>query len=443
MNMRVLIISNNSFSNVYNNGKTLEAIFSAFPIDDLAQLFFHEESTPDFLFCKRYWKISELDIIKSIIKKKECIGNKIVQSSETIPRIDEKKYPFALRFIREKTGNYLRNILWRICRWESPALIEWVKSFDPHVVFLVGSSASFTSNVALRISSLINRPLVVYYTDDYLFSLSTTNYIKKREYKRVESLYRKVIEASSAQFVIGELMAKEYSKYFDKEFIPIMNSVPITKYNEYHNNSKIEMAYFGGLHLNRWKMIARLAKLLPNDCSIAVYSAQSSMNEIIRREFKESGVKYKGTLLGDDLKEAMIGADILLHVESDDEKNRRFTRLAVSTKIPEYLITGRPVLGFGPEDVASMKILSDNSVGFVISSDDSDMSVKNLLQGFINDYDKRRAFGRKGYEFAKEKFDIKVNSHNLLRVCQILLKSNMYHEDRVGIIEEKRDEMRK
>ena len=43
----------------------------------------------------------------------------------------------------------------------------------------------------------------------------------------------------------------------------------------------------------------------------------------------------------------------------------------------------------------------------------------------------------------KRNLTLKSTHITLWRVCQILLKSNMYHEDRVGIIEEKRDEMRK
>ena len=74
---RVLIISNNSFSSVYNNGKTLEALFSSFPKDNLAQLYFHEGSVPDFSFCERYWKISEIDLIKSITRGRQSIGYNI------------------------------------------------------------------------------------------------------------------------------------------------------------------------------------------------------------------------------------------------------------------------------------------------------------------------------------------------------------------------------
>ena len=418
---RVLIISNNSFSNVYNNGKTLEALFSAFPKDNLAQLYFHEGSLPDFTYCNKYWKISEMNLIKSFFKRRESIGNEIKKQSSLELTITVNKYPHILHIIKNQTGNLFRDILWTVCRWESPALIRWIKNYNPHVIFFVGSSASFSSKIALRISSLLEVPLAVYYTDDYLFSLPQNNFLQRCAFKRVETLYKKVIDASTAQFAIGSLMSQEYSRHFKKDFIPIMNAVPIMPYKEYQNNHIINMVYFGGLHLNRWRMISRLATLLPNNCNLIVYSAADTIDANIKKVFDKTGVQFKGALSGDVLRLAMIWADILLHVESDDNYNRRFTRLAVSTKIPEYLITGRPILGFGPGEVASMRILSDNGVGIVISSDSDDETVRELLYDFVNNYKKRAEIGLNGYNFAKKEFDIHVNSHRLMNLLSSIV----------------------
>ena len=38
----------------------------------------------------------------------------------------------------------------------------------------------------------------------------------------------------------------------------------------------------------------------------------------------------------------------------------RFTRLSVSTKVPQYLASGRPVLVVGPEDQSSVRALRDS-----------------------------------------------------------------------------------
>ena len=66
---------------------------------------------------------------------------------------------------------------------------------------------------------------------------------------------------SSLCFTIGEMMSKEYSDYFNKDFYSIMNSIEIGDYCENKNNStQLIVSYFGSIHTDRWKMIIRLAE---------------------------------------------------------------------------------------------------------------------------------------------------------------------------------------
>ena len=197
--------------------------------------------------------------------------------------------------------------------------------------------------------------------------------------------------------------------------MPVMNAVPIMEYEPYKKKEYVEIVYFGGLHLNRWRMISRLSSMLPDNCKMSVYTAMENISDDVMFEFKRKGISYNDVLSGNELKEAMRRADVLLHVESDDEKNRRFTRLAISTKIPEYLISGRPILGFGPPEVASMRILSDNKIGMVVSSDDNDLNITKALICFIKDYQMRNDLGLKGYEYAKKEFNMKSISDRLMQ----------------------------
>lgn len=418
---RVLIISNNSFSSVYNNGKTLEALFSSFPKDNLAQLYFHEGSVPDFSFCERYWKISEIDLIKSITRGRQSIGYNIKSSLCEISGSNKSTYPKYLKIIKDKTGNTFRDLLWSFLKWRSPGLLEWINSFEPQVIFFVGSSAKFSSKVAMELSSFLGAPLAVYYTDDYLFSMPQDTLLGKLRYSKVERLYNSVVSKSSACFAIGEMMAGEYSIYFKKPFVPVMNSVPIIPYEGYNYRDKTILSYFGGLHLNRWCMLSRLSLLLPKDCVLDVYTAPENITEEVSKSFKNTGINYKGLLSGDELNMAMRNSDVLLHVESDDRRNRMFTRLAVSTKIPEYLITGRPVIGFGPSEVASMRILSDNKIGYVVSSCDDDRVIMNKLSEIMRDFSGRKEMGERGYQYAKREFDMKLNSEKLKEVLASLI----------------------
>ena len=138
-------------------------------------------------------------------------------------------------------------------------------------------------------------------------------------------------------------------------------------------------------------------------------------------EFERTGVRYCGGVTGKVLKGKIYGSDILLHIESDNKYMRRLTSLSVSTKIPEYLVSGRPILGFGPAEVASMKLLTDNNVGFFISSEDSDSKITEKLSRLIRDFELRKKLGTNGYEYATLNFDNEKVVERLMSLFNNLL----------------------
>lgn len=420
--LKTLIISHNCFSNKRNNGKTLESMFFSFPKESIAQLFFHFEDTIDHDFCNNYFRITEKDVLKSIFIGHQRIGTSEFKKKSIVDSGHKRVSVFYK--VKSLLGPVGRDVIWRIGAWYGKNLQLWLDGFNPNLIFYVGGDSSFSANIAIALSKRLHIPMVSYYTDDYLFSISQDSIKGRHHFKRTKKLYDKVFAHSSALYVIGDYMAKEYRMYFHRDFRPIMNSVVIHPYREYQNHQQITISYFGGLHLNRWMMIVRLASLLPHNAIIHVYSSTNSINEEIAEQFKSHGVIYCGSLQGDDLHKAMQTSDVLLHVESDNMETRRFTRLAVSTKIPEYLISGSPILGFGPKEVASMKILSDNEIGVVIGSDEKDEICANMISHFLNNYDLRKKYGQKGYEYASIHFDKNEISSKLKRELETIINSN-------------------
>ena len=422
--MRILVISHNSFSIKSNNGKTLAAIFSAFDKDDLAQLYFYPQS-PDSDCCSNYFRITDIDIIKYIMRKTFTCGRSISYSNEILKNkvsiTDKKKYSFFSKHALHL--RLFRDLLWKTNIWKTEELIKWCKDFSPDIIFFHAADGGFSHQISRYIAKLLSIPLVVYITDDYVLHMRHNGFFEKIHYFRVRHIMKKTISFSSMCFAIGELMASEYSKYFNKHFEYIMNAadiVPFAASPTYH--SPIIISYFGGLHLNRWKMLVRLANILKEHANLRVYTA-SELTDDIQKSFEIAQIEYCGCVVGDELYNARLKSDILLHVESDDVTNRAHTRLAISTKIPEYLMSGRVILGFGPEEVASMRILKDNNIGVVISSDLSDDAIKKAFLDNFSDNGKCESMRKHAYEYAKEHFDKKNISSNF----RLLLESIVHN----------------
>jgi hypothetical protein len=407
-NCKILIISHNSFSKVFNNGKTLESIFADFNKENLAQIFFSQNEQPDLDYCNHYFKLTDTDVLKSLLSGfsdcghviKECpIDNNLEKTHK--PVSNSKFFNFA-----KSKSNYLtifRDILWSFNSYKSKSLKNWIQNFKPDILFYVGGNYGFSHKIARYLSKEYKLPLVSYFTDDYVIYPISRNFFEYLQHQRIKLFYPKTINHSSICYTIGDLMAKEYSQYFKKEFIPIMNSIEKQEYTQYKPNEKIKMSYFGGLHLNRWQMLIKLASLI-DDVNIDVYSIETPSEEILK-QFEKSKINFKGAVRGENLKQSILSSDILLHVESNDAYYRSLTKLSISTKIPEYLMSGRFILGYGPEDVASMRIISDNQIGKVISSEMSDDKIKIELKSILSDPFLRESVGRKGHDFAIKNYD--------------------------------------
>lgn len=420
--MKVLIISANAFSSITNNGKTIEAIFSSFKTSELFQLF----SRPHDIFINydyalSYYVVSEIDIIKKIINPFSSCGGEAFFYS-----YDQKKLrPF--NFIQKgkiKNWFFLRDLIWSTNLWKSKQLRKWCLDIHPDAVFLVAGNCINVHILGRYISNYLDIPLVTFFTDDYIiYPVVTSLYAKLKKY-RIQQYYLKTVAKSDLLFCIGEIMAKEYSKYYNKKFLHIMNAVDINSYIIPSKKNNIIFSYFGGIHLDRWKMIVKLSELVPSYVTFKVYT-HSVLSDDIISAFKKQHIICFPSIEGDDLKNAMQNSDILLHVESDDMYFRSLTRLSISTKIPEYLISGRMVIGFGPPEVASMKLLSDNNIGLVISSDNDNNYNRIILEHVINDKEYIEKMGQIGYEYAVKNFDKKIISNTLK---ELLLEINKNHE---------------
>ena len=78
-------------------------------------------------------------------------------------------------------------------------------------------------------------------------------------------------------------------------------------------------------------------------------------------------MEYRGSLPAEELRAKMREYDVLVHAEAFDAKSAHATRLSVSTKIPEYLASGVPVLAVGPEQAASIRYIRDARAGAVVT----------------------------------------------------------------------------
>jgi len=125
----------------------------------------------------------------------------------------------------------------------------------------------------------------------------------------------------------------------------------------------LRMRYVGGLHLGRPDVVHTIAMALDGRTShgrawvLELFVPPADIEIARGLERNLVSVRYGGTLSPNQVAQTLVDADALAFVESPLANISRFTRLSVSTKVPQYLASGRPVLVVGPEDQGSVKTL--------------------------------------------------------------------------------------
>lgn len=425
--MKVLIISGNPFSKYLNNGKTYEAIFSSFEKKEICQLFVRpvDLSLIDFDYCNSYYCISDWDIINKLtFKQKEC--GKIITKDNAISLKDQNLY---YNKVHAKSGlsksgllGIARDVVWSTGVWKNKQLKQWLDAEAPDVIFVDGGGDCYIYSICLYIHKYLNIPIVYYVTDDYLLYIERKSICQFIHHYFLNNIIRTIVKKSILCYAIGEIMAREYTNFFKKEFEFIMNSVDILPFSpkEMRKSNKLTISYFGSLGLNRGNMIVRIGELLHGKFNINVYSF--AIADSLLEKFHELGINYAGSVKDKEFEDAIKQSDFLLHVESDKEQDRKFTKLAISTKIPEYLMHSRLIIAYGPPEIASIKLIKDNNIGLYINSTESYAENIRFIDK-LHDENFVNTIILQAYSFAVSNFDKTINSKkirdNFIRVLRL------------------------
>lgn len=420
MEIRILIIAANALSQTSNNGKTYRSFLTGIPTNNVAQLYTGTNEYPDLTACSHYYRITDLQMLASFCKPWRVIHNTHENLLEAIGDKAPSEIEISSKFIKlrnlSKKISFLRELVWSTNKWDNHELREWIEEFSPTHIFAVLGNGPALHKVARKISRRYNIPLYVYFTDDYVINVELQNIIQRLYHKHIMRVYTKTLDQCKKAFVIGEKMKNAYRDFFRKEFGILVNGITFETNRperiKIANDKKVVISYIGGIHLNRWKAIVKLARILNKmkeySFDIRVFCIQKP-NEDILKEFSIANVRYCGALTPWGVKDETSKSHIMLHVESFDDSSRASTHYSISTKIPEYMSSMRGIMAFGPHEVASIEIFSQNSIGCVLTDLDDEVTIEQKISQYLDsynnlDFDYQYQFARK--HFDKEKMQL-------------------------------------
>ncbi|TCI57449.1 hypothetical protein EVJ24_01335 [Exiguobacterium sp. SH1S21] len=384
---RTLVISNNSFSKHNNNGKTLASFFKNYPKENVFQLYFSNE-IPDNTEFNNFYRVTEIDIINSMLKNQNRCGMTIKAKQKP----NHFGTPFIgfgflknINFIR-----YCRELIWKTDRWKNKNLKDWLNEIKPEVIMFCAGDSEFAYDVTDYILDETKSRLFLYMTDDYILPRKTISPFWWIRRQALLKKMKKMLQKSDQFLTISEKMQKEYEVIFSKNSQVIMNMTKsLNQKNEEvkkgdNVNKEVSLVYTGGLHFNRWRTLVSLGQAIQRynethneKMFLRIYSHQKINTKLLKVLNVQNVSSFLGGINSLELEKVLNTSDILVHVESFEKKSIESTRLSISTKIPEYLSVGKPVLAIGPESIASMEYLHDTA--YCITNPDEIYSELDIL----------------------------------------------------------------
>ena len=295
--------------------------------------------------------------------------------------------------------------------------IHAIRKFAPEVIYTVGESIA-SLRLAYTISVTLNIPIIIHFMDNWKNSIEWASNPLLRSYQRKLSGYCDLCYSRTTECIaIGDRMAEAYQKETGVRHTVIMNSIDTEKFfcPPREMDGKTHFVYAGGLHLGRDKALRIIGECIERLCiqkeknaDFTIYTAAENI-DLFAKEFSHlKRTVFHSAVSHDQIHDVYFHSDVLVHVESSELNNNEFFKYSVSTKISEYLATGRPILFFGPRDIYLFDFLRSNELAYTVSSEEEVAQViGKMIMGEANKFDQNaRKYAQTNFELsvARERF---------------------------------------
>ncbi|MEU4778233.1 glycosyltransferase [Micromonospora sp. NPDC023633] len=410
---RVLVVGAAVFSRASGIGITLSNLFAGWPRDRLAQLY-TEDGEPVTDVCATFARVGpelapvEHHLYRLRARTRRAGRTAAVGGAGADGTAAAKPDPGP---VRARLLSELRAFLDLAPIRVPPQVRDWLRAQRPEVLYATMGSIRMM-RLAVAAARECRVPLVPHFMDDWPTTLYKEGQTLGLARWAVRAELRAVLRHSSYGLGISGPMAREYERRYRLPFAAFGNCVDVADFADPVDPAQprpvttpIELVYVGGLHLERWRSLRRvgeaLGRLAPDGVSarLTVHTPAQDVTRYASRLADLPAVCLGRSLASSEVAAVLRRADILVHVESFAENNRAYTRYSLSTKIPQYLAAGRPVLGFGPAELASMVHLTEAGAGVVVGVDDPAALTRELSR-LCHDAGLRDRLGRQGLAFA-------------------------------------------
>lgn len=387
---RLLFVTPHAFNHIMGGGITFTNLFRGWPKDCLACV--HSDSVPPSSdVCDRYYHLGkdELDIARPLQLARHVLHYTINLAGDEPAGTaleSETKHDGAetVRPLRSLQRMVLGGTPPEKARL-SPSLEAWIERFHPDILFtLLGSNGMM--DLVERIRRRFDLPLVPHIMDDWPSAAYRDGLLGPWQRWRMQHWLKHFFTVAEMSFGIGTAMCEAFGDRYGRPFVPFQNTIDVARWaasakTDLSVRRPARLLYVGSIFGN-----AQLQSLI--DCAVAVRDLNRAglpaTLSIASPEFLVAPYRDRLAIDPSILIEPPITddgvfftrlaeADALLLPVNFDDGSIRMIRYSMPTKLPAYLVSGTPVLVYGPRQIAQVRYALDHGWGHVVSQRDPAM----------------------------------------------------------------------
>lgn len=411
--MKILLITAEEWNDyVYGNG-VLTNWFTGFDAE-FAQIY-TSPGLPNNKVCSKYFQIDERQMVKSLYSN--------TKAGREVKMPTNEREQDAAKSNAQRKGIYgifkklslwmhtpivmLQDFIWMTGRYDKAALQRFIDGYKPDVVFCPQLGNPKMWRLEKLVKGMTDVPFVAFTGDDeasYQQVSKSPLFWLRRWY--CHNGLKNSVKIFSHYFMHSKEQAQDYTNEYG---VPTST---LYKCGDFSNEfvkksvgSPIRLVYAGRLYCNRWKTLAEIGKALHEinkhgeRMVLDIYTQEALTNEQRKALSPENLVYMKGSVNAQQLKEVYRNADIALHVESMDKKNRLATRVSFSTKIIDLMASSCAILAVCWNHHCGYQYLRDNDAAFCV---DNYSDILPMLQRIVENPSLVQNYAQKAYECGRK-----------------------------------------
>jgi len=411
---RVLFVTPCAFNRSTGGGITFSNLFAGWPKDRLATV--HSDTIPVTTdVCEHYYHLGN----KEIRRWFPFQAASATQSSSLHRRAGHRSRPTLVvrmaKFIKTCVfGNGLpeKGIV-------SPELETWVREFNPDLIYTTLGSIALLEIIS-TLKSRLGVPLAVHLMDDWQSSIYKGGLLSVVQRRTLQRLLFELIRDAAVRMGICEAMAKGYEKRYQVPFLWFQNTLDLAKFEQpdravRNDSDEIKLVYTGSIleyaQLHSLADVCRAVSELSKEghrVRLAIYSPNFEHEAIREALLIDSSISLQDTIIDDNVFfDTLHRADFLVLPVNFDEDSIHYIRYSMPTKVPAYLVSGTPVLVYGPATVAQVEYAATDGWGEVISKRGVG-GIKRAILALWHDVARREHLSACAKEVARRNHDSRV-----------------------------------